>query len=61
MIECPAGMFEENESDPLIVSKRELLEETGYGSDNWTYFWFYIGIDLEVYEQNAFVPCQRLC
>lgn len=38
VIECPAGMFEENESDPLTVAKRELLEETGYSSDNWTYF-----------------------
>lgn len=38
VIECPAGMFDENESDPLTVGKRELLEETGYSSDNWTYF-----------------------
>ena len=38
VIECPAGMFEENESDPLTVAKRELLEETGYSSNNWTYF-----------------------
>ena len=37
VIECPAGMFEEFETDPLIVAKRELLEETGYSSDNWTY------------------------
>ena len=38
VIECPAGMFEKNESDPLTVAKRELLEETGYSSDDWTYF-----------------------
>lgn len=38
VIECPAGMFEKNENDPLVVAKRELLEETGYSSDNWTYF-----------------------
>lgn len=38
VIECPAGMFEKDETDPLIVAKRELLEETGYESDNWLYF-----------------------
>lgn len=37
MIECPAGMFEDGEHDPLAVAKRELLEETGYESDDWTY------------------------
>lgn len=37
VIECPAGMFEPNETDPLAVAKRELLEETGYTSDDWTY------------------------
>ena len=37
VIECPAGMFEEEETDPLTVAKRELLEETGYESSNWTY------------------------
>lgn len=37
VIECPAGMFEPEETDPLVVAKRELLEETGYTSDDWTY------------------------
>ena len=37
VIECPAGMFEENETDPLVVARRELLEETGYESSDWTY------------------------
>lgn len=37
VIECPAGMFEENETDSLVVAKRELLEETGYTSSNWIY------------------------
>lgn len=37
LIEVPAGTFEENETDGLAVAKRELLEETGYVSDNWTY------------------------
>ena len=37
VIECPAGMFEKDENDPLTVAKRELLEETGYASSDWTY------------------------
>lgn len=36
LIELPAGCFEEGE-EPLEVAKRELLEETGYSSDRWTY------------------------
>jgi len=43
VIECPAGMFEKNETDPLTVAKRELLEETGYESSDWTY----LGATLE--------------
>lgn len=43
VVECPAGMFEPNETDPLVVAKRELLEETGYTSDNW----FYLGPTFE--------------
>lgn len=43
VIECPAGMFEEGETDPLTVAKRELLEETGYIS----YDWLYLGATLE--------------
>ena len=38
LIEIPAGMFELEESDGLGVAKRELLEETGYISDDWMYF-----------------------
>lgn len=37
LIEIPAGIFEENETDGLSVTKRELLEETGYVSDEWQY------------------------
>ena len=37
LIEVPAGTFEEHETDGLAVAKRELLEETGYVSDHWTY------------------------
>jgi len=36
MIECPTGMIEECE-EPLHAAQRELVEETGYCSDNWTY------------------------
>lgn len=37
LIEIPAGTFEENETDGLAVAKRELLEETGYVSEDWQY------------------------
>lgn len=37
LIEIPAGVFDPGESDPLAVAKRELLEETGYSSERWTY------------------------
>lgn len=37
IIECPAGMVEDGE-DPLTTARRELLEETGYISDQWTWF-----------------------
>lgn len=36
LIEIPAGVLEENE-DSLVTAKRELLEETGYVSDKWTF------------------------
>lgn len=37
LTELPAGMFDKNETDALIVAKRELSEETGYISSDWTY------------------------
>lgn len=36
LIEIPAGVLEADE-DPLKAAERELLEETGYISDQWTY------------------------
>lgn len=37
LIEIPAGTFEAGETDGLQVAKRELLEETGYASEDWQY------------------------
>ena len=37
LFKCPAGTFDKDETDPLQVAKRELLEETGYMSEKWTY------------------------
>ena len=36
VIECLAGMVEDGE-DPRVTAERELYEETGYKSDDWTY------------------------
>lgn len=33
-LELPGGLIDDGE-DPLAAAKRELLEETGYSSDNW--------------------------
>ena len=37
LLEIPAGAFNDGETDPLAVARRELLEETGYVSDCWEY------------------------
>lgn len=34
---APVGGFLEPGEDPLVAAKRELLEETGYASDNWQF------------------------
>ena len=35
LVELPGGTFEADNDNPLEVAQRELLEETGYKSDNW--------------------------
>jgi ADP-ribose pyrophosphatase len=37
VIECPAGVIGDDDTNetPLECAKKELLEETGYTSDNW--------------------------
>lgn len=35
LLELPGGTFNLDKETPLQVAKRELLEETGYTSDNW--------------------------
>ena len=37
LLEVPAGAFNDGETDPLTVAKRELLAETGYVSHHWEY------------------------
>ena len=37
LIEIPAGTFEVGETDSFAVAQRELLEETGYASEEWEY------------------------
>lgn len=36
LVEIPAGKHDSND-DPLVTAKRELIEETGYTSDDYTY------------------------
>lgn len=67
LLEIPAGMINEDELDPLITAKRELLEETGYTSKDWAflgktiessskltnYMYLYLAKDcIKVQEQN---------
>ena len=37
LIELPAGHFNPEEEAAEVAAKRELQEETGYGSDRWTF------------------------
>ena len=37
ILEIPAGKLDVPEESPLLAAKRELLEETGYVSDDWSH------------------------
>ena len=37
LIEIPGGTYDNESDDPLDVAKRELLEETGYESNDWDF------------------------
>ena len=37
LIEIPGGTYDNESDDPLDVARRELLEETGYESDDWDF------------------------
>jgi len=41
LIELPGGTFEADNDNPLEVAQRELLEETGYKSDDWEHLGTY--------------------
>lgn len=60
LVEIPAGTFDKGETDPLAVAKRELLEETGYSSENWTYLGATRGKHIKTNKHDAYLPCQRL-
>lgn len=36
LLEFPAGKLDPTDTNPLAAAKRELIEETGYSSDEWT-------------------------
>lgn len=60
LIEVPAGTFEEGETDGLSVAKRELLEETGYISEDWKYLGCYRGKLRKADQLYAHLFCQSL-
>jgi len=72
-LEVPGGVCDNGE-DPLAAAKRELLEETGYASDNWTslgscspnpaiqtnHCHFFLALDCEKMHDLALDPTEEL-
>ena len=53
VIECPAGMFNPDEKDPLAVAKRELLEETGLTANSMALFGVFSGPETHYVYPNG--------
>ncbi|MGB0453931.1 MAG: NUDIX hydrolase [Bacteriovoracaceae bacterium] len=72
-LEVPAGTIEKNE-EPLVAAKRELEEETGFVSENWTYMGkvtpnpafisnfchFYVALDCEKKSEQNLDPFEEI-
>lgn len=58
-VEIPAGAFEKGE-EPVDVAKRELLEETGYCSEEWFYLGGHDGFSCKTHQSYASVSSYQL-
>jgi ADP-ribose pyrophosphatase len=72
-LSLPGGSFDFPEENPLLCAKRELLEETGYESNEWTlwtrfdgtnnimtYTYFYIARDIVKVREKQEDPGERI-